>query len=66
MLTGSPTPTSRSRRWLVSDPDRFRRLPARIRLEDTITTCDVDPVPDPEAGRNTDRDFLIRYGLFGL
>ncbi|MDX6277545.1 MAG: hypothetical protein QOJ72_1673 [Nocardioidaceae bacterium] len=47
-------------------PNRFSRLPARIRLEDTITTCDVDPVPDPERGHDTDRDFLIRYGLFGL
>jgi hypothetical protein len=50
----------------MSDPDRFRRLPAPIRLEDTITTSDVDPVPDPEGGRDTNRDFLIRYGLFGL
>lgn len=50
----------------MSDPDRFRKFPARVRLEDMITTSDVDPVPDPEGGRDTDRDFLIRYGLFGL
>jgi hypothetical protein len=50
----------------MTDPDRFRKLPARIRLEDTVTTFDVEPVPDPERGHDTDRDFLIRYGLFGL
>ncbi|MEJ7636315.1 hypothetical protein [Aeromicrobium sp.] len=42
--------------------DRFSKLPERIRLEDTVTTSDTDPVPDPEGGRDTDRDFLIRYG----
>lgn len=45
--------------------NRFTRLPARVRLEDTVTSCDTEPVPDPEGGRDTDRDFLIRYG-FGL
>jgi len=45
---------------------RFSKLPTRIRLEDTVTTCDVDPVPDPEGGRDTDREFLIRYGLGAL
>jgi hypothetical protein len=44
---------------------RFSRLPRRVRPEDTITTKDTGPVPDPEGGRDTDRDFLIRYG-FGL
>lgn len=47
------------------DPDRFSTLPRRIAVEDMITTSDADPVPDPEGGRDTDRDFLIRYG-FGL
>lgn len=51
---------------MAGDPDRFRKLPSAVRLEDTITSQDVEPVPDPEAGHNTDRDFLIRYGLFGL
>jgi len=41
--------------------DRFRRLPAPVRLEDTITSQDVVPVPDPEGGRNTEQDFLLRY-----
>lgn len=48
----------------MTDPDnRFKHLPKRVRLEDTVTTSDTEPVPDPEAGRDTDRDFLIRYGL---
>ncbi len=43
--------------------DRFRTLPKAVRLEDTITSQDVEPVPDPEGGMNTDRQFLIRYGV---
>lgn len=46
-----------------SDPHRFRRLPAPIRLEDTVAEHDTRPVPDPEAGRDTGRDFLLRYCL---
>ena len=44
---------------------RFSKLPRRVRLEDTVTSLDTEPVPDPDGGRDTDRDFLIRYG-FGL
>jgi hypothetical protein len=47
---------------MTPDQDRFKRLPERVRLEDTVTTSDTEPVPDPEGGRDTDRDFLIRYG----
>ena len=43
--------------------NRFTDLPRPIRLQDTVTTADTVPVPDPEGGRDTDRDFLIRYGL---
>lgn len=45
---------------------RFDRLPQPVKLEDTVAETDTRDVPDPEAGRNTDRDFLIRYGLGGL
>ncbi len=45
---------------------RFDRLPEPVRLEDTVAEVETRDVPDPEAGRNTDRDFLIRYGLGGL
>jgi hypothetical protein len=40
---------------------RFATLPAPVRLEDTVATHDVSTPPDPEAGRDTDRDFLLRY-----
>lgn len=48
------------------EQNRFKRLPAPVRPEDMVEESDTRPVPDPEAGRNTDRDFLIRYGLGGL
>lgn len=50
----------------MPESKRFDRLPEPIRLEDTVEETDTRPVPDPEAGRDTDRDFLIRYGLGGL
>jgi len=45
-----------------TEPNPFRILPPRTRVEDTITSQDVEPVPDPEGGIDTDRAFLIRYG----
>jgi hypothetical protein len=50
----------------VTENRPYSRLPDPIRLEDTVEETDTRPVPDPEAGRNTDRDFLIRYGVGGL
>ena len=50
----------------MAEAKRFTRLPAPIRLEDTVEEVDARAVPDPEGGRDTDRDFLIRYGLGGL
>jgi hypothetical protein len=40
---------------------RFAVLPRPIKLEDTIASHEVRVAPDPEAGRDTDRDFLLRY-----
>ena len=43
-------------------PDgRYRHLPAPVRLEDTITSADPDAPPDPTCGRDTERDFMLRY-----
>ena len=50
----------------MTENRRFSRLPDPIRLEDTVEVTDTREVPDPESGRNTDRDFLIRYGIGGL
>jgi hypothetical protein len=43
-----------------NDPGRFKRLPARAR--GTTTGQQVTPARDPYGGRDTDRDFLTRYG----
>jgi hypothetical protein len=40
---------------------RFKVLPLPVKLEDTIASQEVRDAPDPEAGRDTDRDFLLRY-----
>ncbi len=54
---------------MATDPDTpvnpYARLPRGVRLEDTVATQDTEPVPDPDGGRDPDRDFLIRYG-FGI
>ncbi|WP_157551160.1 heme biosynthesis protein HemY [Nocardioides jensenii] len=41
--------------------NRFARLPEPLRLEDTVEVNDTEPPRDPEGGRNTDHDFLMRY-----
>jgi hypothetical protein len=45
----------------ASDSQRFKQLPERIRLEDTVESQDTSAARDPEGGRDTDRDFMIRY-----
>ena len=50
----------------MSENRRFARLPQPIRPEDMFEEVETRAVPDPEGGRDTDRDFLIRYGLGGL
>lgn len=44
-----------------SDSRRFKRLPERVKLEDTVESQEADAARDPEGGRDTDRDFMIRY-----
>lgn len=43
------------------DSQRFKRLPERVRLEDTVETHDTTVARDPEGGRDTNRDFMIRH-----
>ncbi|MGA9103161.1 hypothetical protein [Aeromicrobium sp.] len=50
----------------MTESKRFARLPEPIRPEDMVEEVDTRAIPDPEGGRDTDRDFLIRYGLGGL
>ena len=43
-------------------PERFRVLPERVKPEDWVIDVPAEDAPDPEGGRDTDRDFVIRYG----
>ncbi|HST49657.1 heme biosynthesis protein HemY [Jatrophihabitans sp.] len=45
----------------AADSQRFKRLPERVRLEDTVETKDTNVARDPEGGRDTDRDFMFRH-----
>lgn len=45
----------------IARAKRFGRLPDRVRPEDTVETKDTRTARDPEDGRDTDRDFMIRY-----
>ena len=38
----------------------YRTLPAGVRLDETVTTVDANPVPDPAAGRNVDQHRALR------
>ena len=40
-------------RRVMTTPRDFSELPEPVRLEDTVTEFDADPVPDPHAGLNT-------------
>jgi hypothetical protein len=40
-------------------PD-FTRLPEPVRIADTVTSQDVEPPPDPQGGRDTETDFMLR------
>ena len=42
-------------------PERFKRLPERIKLEDTVESQETEPARDPDGGREPERDFMIRY-----
>jgi hypothetical protein len=42
------------------EPGRFTHLPPPVRVEDTVATHETEPAPDPTAGRDPDRDFMLR------
>jgi len=45
-----------------NDRQSYKRLPRRIKPRDTFTSHPASPARDPEGGRDTNRDFIIRYG----
>lgn len=42
-------------------PRPFAVLPEPVRLEETTTSQDVGAVQDPEAGRDTENEFMLRH-----
>lgn len=45
--------------------DEVTDLPEPVNPKDTVTSRRADPPRDPEGGRDTERDFLLRYGAGG-
>ena len=45
----------------MDESNKYRRLPDPARLEDAVEVKDETAVPDPLAGRDTERDFMLRY-----
>ena len=41
-------------------PD-YSRLPEPIDVQDTIASQEAAPSPDPDGGRDPERDFMLRY-----
>ncbi|MER8072238.1 hypothetical protein ABTZ59_28495 [Streptomyces sp. NPDC094034] len=52
---------AREQHPLEAGPGRFRHLPARIALDDTIAGHASTPKQGPDAGRDHERDFLLHY-----
>jgi hypothetical protein len=40
-------------------------LPDRVDPKELIASQETEPPPDPEGGRDTETDFLLRYGAGG-
>ena len=49
----------------AAQPRRFTRLPERVDPKRMVAGHQTRPARDPEAGRDTDRDFMLRYGAGG-
>jgi hypothetical protein len=45
----------------MDEPNRYRHLLEPVKLEETVEIKDESPVADPQAGRDTERDFMLRY-----
>jgi hypothetical protein len=61
--SGTPTPRrERSGVEVERTPTaRWRTLPNPIGVQDMRTSQDTVAAPDPDGGRNPERDFLLRY-----
>jgi hypothetical protein len=47
------------------DPERFKHLPEPVDPKDMVTTQETEPAPDPRGGRDTETEFMLRYGAVG-
>jgi hypothetical protein len=49
----------------MAEPKRqdnpYRHLPERVRVEDTVASHQAAPPADPDAGCDTEREFMLRY-----
>ena len=45
----------------TSEPHPYTVLPEPIRPEDMVTSQDVTFAQDPEFGRNTETEFMLKY-----
>lgn len=48
----------------ASDKRRFAKLPEPVDPATLITSKESSPVQDPDRGRDTDRDAMLRYAGF--
>ncbi len=62
-MTGVEAPSDPGDTGPPVQPARFHELPERVRPEDMVATQEAEPAPDPTMGRDTERDFMLRYGL---
>jgi len=46
------------------EPPDYTHLPERVPPEQLRTVQDVDPAPDPNGGRDTETEFMLRYAGF--
>ena len=44
-----------------TEANPYRKLPEPVSYDDVVATHETDPVPDPQAERDTERDFMLRY-----
>ncbi|MEV7431197.1 hypothetical protein AB0N29_16400 [Nocardioides sp. NPDC092400] len=63
MTSTRTTSTSRTAGTAGTDggPGRYRRLPAPVRLEDTVTSQQTAVPPDSPPEKDPERDFMLRY-----
>ncbi len=43
-----------------ADPERFKKLPEHVSVEDTVAEHPAADPPDPELGRDPEREFMLR------